>query len=177
MKSALVISDHDNVATALQALAPGAAPRSGRTSTLIVEEPDPPRTQDRARGDCGRRTVIKYGSPIGLATADIAAGTHVHTHNVASSRGRGDLDVQTGRPAARLAEPPDDPPMRAADEDDAVRTSAASNPMSTRPGFNGFLRPDGRVGTRNHVLVVPTVICASVVAERVAAPTTLIGMS
>lgn len=41
--------------------------------------------------------------------------------------------------------------------------------MSERPGFQGFRRPDGRAGTRNHVLVVPTVICASVVAERVAA--------
>jgi altronate dehydratase large subunit len=41
--------------------------------------------------------------------------------------------------------------------------------MPERPGFRGFRRPDGRVGTRNHVLVVPTVICASVVAERVAA--------
>ena len=37
------------------------------------------------------------------------------------------------------------------------------------PGFHGYRRPDGRVGTRNHVLVVPTVICSSVVAERVAA--------
>jgi altronate dehydratase large subunit len=36
------------------------------------------------------------------------------------------------------------------------------------PGFQGYRRPDGRVGTRNYVLVVPTVICASVVAERVA---------
>ena len=41
--------------------------------------------------------------------------------------------------------------------------------MSERPRFLGYRRPDGRVGTRNHVLVVPTVICASVVAERVAA--------
>jgi altronate dehydratase large subunit len=41
--------------------------------------------------------------------------------------------------------------------------------MSDRPGFLGYRRPDGRVGTRNHVLVIPTVICASVVAERVAA--------
>ena len=38
-----------------------------------------------------------------------------------------------------------------------------------RPGFLGYKRPDGRVGTRNHLLVVPTVICASVVAERIAA--------
>ena len=34
--------------------------------------------------------------------------------------------------------------------------------------FSGYRRPDGRVGVRNHVLVVPTVICASVVAERIA---------
>jgi altronate dehydratase large subunit len=35
--------------------------------------------------------------------------------------------------------------------------------------FQGFRRSDGRVGTRNHVLVVPTVICSAVVAERIAA--------
>ena len=34
--------------------------------------------------------------------------------------------------------------------------------------FLGYKRPDGRVGVRNHVLVVPTVICAAVVAERIA---------
>jgi altronate dehydratase large subunit len=41
--------------------------------------------------------------------------------------------------------------------------------------FLGYRRPDGRVGVRNHVLVVPTVICASVVAERVAASVGPIG--
>jgi altronate dehydratase large subunit len=35
--------------------------------------------------------------------------------------------------------------------------------------FLGYRRPDGRVGVRNHLLVVPTVICASVVSERIAA--------
>jgi altronate dehydratase large subunit len=35
--------------------------------------------------------------------------------------------------------------------------------------FRGYLRPDGQVGVRNHVLVVPTVICSAVVAERIAA--------
>ncbi len=47
--------------------------------------------------------------------------------------------------------------------------------MSDRPGFHGYRRSDGRIGTRNHVLVVPTVICSSVVAERVAAATQPIG--
>jgi altronate dehydratase large subunit len=36
------------------------------------------------------------------------------------------------------------------------------------PGFLGYRRPDGRVGTRNYVLVVPTVICSAVVCERIA---------
>jgi altronate dehydratase large subunit len=46
-----------------------------------------------------------------------------------------------------------------------------------RPGFRGYRRRDGRVGTRNHVLVVPTVICASVVAERVAAAVAPVGVA
>lgn len=44
-----------------------------------------------------------------------------------------------------------------------------ANSSNTRPGFLGYRRSDGRIGTRNHVLVVPTVICSAVVAERVAA--------
>ncbi len=39
----------------------------------------------------------------------------------------------------------------------------------TSPTFRGYPRPDGRVGVRNYVLVVPTVICSSVVCERIAA--------
>jgi altronate dehydratase large subunit len=42
-------------------------------------------------------------------------------------------------------------------------------------GFLGYRRPDNRVGTRNHLLVVPTVICSSVVAERIAAAAGPIG--
>lgn len=41
--------------------------------------------------------------------------------------------------------------------------------MTSVPTFAGYRRRDGRAGTRNHVLVVPTVICSAVVAERVAA--------
>jgi altronate dehydratase large subunit len=41
--------------------------------------------------------------------------------------------------------------------------------MNDSGAFLGYRRHDGRVGVRNHVLVVPTVICAAVVAERVVA--------
>jgi len=37
------------------------------------------------------------------------------------------------------------------------------------PQFLGYVRSDGRVGVRNYVLVVPTVICSAVVCERIAA--------
>jgi altronate dehydratase large subunit len=49
--------------------------------------------------------------------------------------------------------------------------------MADRPGFYGFRRSDGRIGTRNHVLVVPTVICSSLVAERVAAAAPPLGVA
>jgi altronate dehydratase large subunit len=41
--------------------------------------------------------------------------------------------------------------------------------------FQGFRRRDGRIGVRNHVLVVPTVICSAVVAERIAASIAPVG--
>ncbi len=41
--------------------------------------------------------------------------------------------------------------------------------MSGPPGFQGFRRTDGRVGVRNHILIVPTVVCSAVVCERIAA--------
>ena len=41
--------------------------------------------------------------------------------------------------------------------------------MTGTTAFQGYRRRDGQVGVRNHVLVVPTVICSAVVAERIAA--------
>lgn len=38
-------------------------------------------------------TVRKYGEPIGQATEAISPGEWVHTHNMESKRGRGDVDA------------------------------------------------------------------------------------
>ena len=105
MNPAIVISVRDNVATALQALEPG--------STLDVEGR---RIEVRDRIPAGHKVaiariasgeqVVKYGSAIGTASADIASGAHVHTHNLASARGRGDLGATATRAADHpLAEP------------------------------------------------------------------------
>ncbi|MGH9330126.1 MAG: UxaA family hydrolase [Vicinamibacterales bacterium] len=110
MKAALVISHQDNVATALEALEPGRRLEIGQVAVTVVEAI--PSGHKVALGPIAAgASVIKYGSPIGLASADIAAGAHVHTHNLSSSRGRGDLQPASGPrdPQSRLAEPPDEP--------------------------------------------------------------------
>jgi hypothetical protein len=109
VKSLLVISERDNVATALQALQPGQTfDASGRTVT--VRDPIAPGHKVALLPIRQGEPVVKYGSPIGHATADIPAGGHVHTHNVASARGRGDLAAQPRDPLPRLAEPVDEGP-------------------------------------------------------------------
>jgi len=107
VKAVLVISDRDNVATALQALQPGQVVEIG-TATVTVTEAIAPGHKIALRAIAIGEPVIKYGSPMGTASAPIVAGEHVHTHNVASSRGRGDIDPAASDLQPRLAEPPDD---------------------------------------------------------------------
>ena len=109
----LVISPRDNVATALQQLEPGQTIAVSGASITVAEQT--PRGHKIAlhlirKGE----EVVKYGSTIGTATIDIPPGAHVHTHNVASGRGRGDLPPQNTdeRPEGpRIAEPPDLSPV------------------------------------------------------------------
>ena len=95
MKTVFVVYAADNVGTAV--LDPIAA---GDTVATNGERSD---IQLSARADIayGHKialldiplgaTVLKYGLSIGSATRNIRAGDHVHTHNVESNRGRGDL--------------------------------------------------------------------------------------
>ena len=107
MKPIIVISDADNVATALEALSPGTVLNGA--GTLTVRDPIPRGHKIALRAIPAGSSVMKYGSPIGVAIADIPAGAHVHTHNVSSARGRGDLNHREKAPAdGRIAEPPDD---------------------------------------------------------------------
>ena len=97
MNPAIVISAQDNVATALEALAACQTIQAGAAAVAIVEAI--PRGHKVAlRNIRAGEVVVKYGSAIGHASADIAAGTHVHTHNVASDRGRGDLAASGDAP-------------------------------------------------------------------------------
>ena len=110
MTPVIVISAADNVATALEALSTGTVLAS--VGSITVREPIPRGHKFALRSVGAGEPVHKYGQVIGRATAQIARGAHVHTHNVSSARGRGDLNGHNGngRVAAdgRIAEPPDD---------------------------------------------------------------------
>jgi hypothetical protein len=90
VKSVLVISERDNVATALETLEPGRTLHV-RGSAITVRDAIQRGHKIALTPIRAGAPVIKYGSSIGTATLDIEPGSHVHTHNVASTRGRGDL--------------------------------------------------------------------------------------
>ena len=107
MNPVIVISEKDNVATALEALEPGRVVTAAGLS-VTVHESIPRGHKLAVCAIPAGAPVTKYGSAIGIATADIAVGAHVHTHNVSSARGRGDLVRDDATSAeGRIAEPPD----------------------------------------------------------------------
>jgi len=86
----------------------------------------------------------RLGQPIGLAMQPIAAGAHVHTHNLGFDRSLAQRQIGT-----RLS-------------------NAARAPAAEVPTFLGYRRPDGRVGTRNFVGILTSVNCSALVARMIA---------
>jgi len=73
----------DNVLTAIATLEPGSSIRID-ADTIPVHTKIPLGHKIAARSITRGERIIKYGAPIGSATADIPAGSHVHTHNLKS---------------------------------------------------------------------------------------------
>src|SRR5512147_1818470 len=85
--------------------------------------------------------IHRYGQVIGVAIAPISAGQHVHVHNLQRAELQREYEIGCdARPVVPYGP-------------EAART------------FQGYLRPDGRVGTRNYVAVVSTVNCSASVAR------------
>jgi len=138
VNAALVISDRDNVATALEALEPGRLVDLGGRQIPIGEWiPSGHKLAlvDIAAGE----PIVKYGSPIGKASVDIRQGTHVHTHNLESTRGRGDLAATSDPQVSRLAEPidpPEESESRLRDGSGEARRSDATAPATARSNLD-----------------------------------------
>ncbi len=129
----------DNVVIARRQLLGGTAvDEEGITVAGLV----PPGHKLATRAIAAGEPVRRYNQIIGSATQDIAPGQHVHTHNLAFSS------------FARAHEP----------GAGARPTDIAAAPAS----FDGIVRPDGRVATRNFIGVLTSVNCSATAARAVA---------
>ncbi|HYD36567.1 MAG TPA: altronate dehydratase family protein [Allosphingosinicella sp.] len=139
----LCLDPEDDVAVALRELAAGER-LAAAASTLEIRQPIPfghkVALEDMAAGT----QVRKFGWPIGILTADVRAGEHVHSHNLSTLLGGVEGYRYEPAPAA---------------------PAEAAPPL----GFGGYRRGDGRVGTRNEIWILPTVGCVARTASRIAA--------
>jgi altronate hydrolase len=139
---ALLLRPDDDVAIATTDLAPGTdLITDAGPLTVRSDVPRGHKLAVRARevGD----QVHKYGQSIGLATAPIAPGDHVHSHNLGMDTADRDHEFGTARVTPSF---PDGLP----------RT------------FLGYHRSDGRVGTRNYIGVITSVNCSASTAKLIA---------
>lgn len=124
------IHPRDNVVVALHALPKGSL-YQGVAAAQDIPQGHKMAIAPVAEGE----DVIKYGFPIGHATAPIAPGSWVHTHNMATNLS-GEMEYQY-RPNIHTPEP--------------------KQPET----FRGYRRSDGRVGIRNEIWIIPTVGCVN----------------
>ena len=144
MRDFICITAKDNVAVALRALSSGETITDGNiTVTLLQEIPFGHKfaLREIALGE----NIIKYGHPIGHATQTIQAGQHIHTHNLKTNL-EGLLDY--------TYQPTENPQLRA-----QIHANAT---------FMGYKRPNGTVGVRNEIWIIPTVGCVNTTAQRLA---------
>lgn len=140
----LRLDPRDDVAVALRELLPGETLRF-LGQTLTVGEHTIPFGHKIALRDIAQGAEVrKYGCPIGTATAAIARGAWVHTHNLTTTLTQ----------------------ERAFSYTPHALTLPAPAKNYT---FEGFLRADGSVGTRNELWILPTVGCVAQLAQQLAA--------
>lgn len=147
MKDFLKINPADNVAVAINPLPAGTALCvDGDEITLVADIPAGHKfaLRDIAEGE----NIIKYGFPIGHARHAVARGAFLD-HNDIKTNLEGQLDYSGI----------------------SIDNPSAPAPGSARKGaeatFQGYERPDGQVGIRNEIWVIPTVGCVNGIVKQI----------
>lgn len=140
----LVLNSADNVAVALATLEAGTATAEG--VTMLRRVPKGHKFAIKQIGAGG--PVLKFGQIIGFATKPIPAGDWVHEHNCSVGEEHGaferDYDFCAGAVPAQFV------------------------PENQRATFQGYRRPNGKVGTRNYLGILTSVNCSTTVAGFIA---------
>ena len=141
MAELLRIPPTDNVAVALNAIEKGAV--LAVEDITVTAQSDIPAGHKIALCDIAKgENVIKYGFPIGYAKEDVAAGAHIHVHNLHTCLS-GELEYTWNPVAPQLLEKGDE------------------------VSFMGYPRKDGKVGVRNELWILPTVGCVNDIAKAI----------
>ena len=139
MNPIIRIHPADNVVIARQQLLGGTRLEIEGLNTLGLIPPGHKlASQEIAAGEAVRR----YNQVIGHATQAIAAGAHVHSHNLAFS------DFERAHEPGAAVTP----------------TAYVAHPAS----FDGIVRTDGRIATRNYIGVLTSVNCSATAARAIA---------
>jgi altronate hydrolase len=133
------LSADDNVVVAVDAIAPGHV-----AAGVNARERVPRGHKMAVVPIAANEPVRKFGQVIGFASQAIAPGAWVHEHNVTLHDFTRDY---------RLAE--------AAKNDEVL-------PAEMRATFEGYVRANGRVGTRNYIGILTSVNCSATVAKLIA---------
>lgn len=136
--SMLLLNVADDVLIALRPIAKGELLRDG-----IIAQDDVPAGHKVARRALAKGEEIKrYNALIGVASSDIEAGAHIHLHNLEM------LDFA---------------------RDYSFCSEVRPTPIATeKRTFDGIVREDGRIATRNYIGVISSVNCSATVARMVA---------
>lgn len=134
---AVLLHPQDDVAIAKITLPPGLRIRLSGGQVLAIAKLIQTGHKLALRPIAAGQPVRRYGQIIGFATQEIQAGEHVHTQNMG---------------------------VRDFDRDYAFASEATPidyRPVEQRRTFQGYLRPDGRVGTRNYIAILSSVNCSA----------------
>ncbi len=109
--------------------------------SVVVKGLIPPGHKVATRAIAVGEPVRRYNQIIGFASKPIAAGEHVHTHNLVM----GDFE-----------------------RDYAFGADVKPAPARRQATFQGIVRADGRVATRNYIGVLSSVNCSATAARAIA---------
>jgi altronate hydrolase len=140
---AIIVDTKDNVAVVKRQTAPGLELFLPDRQEIRVGAEVLPGHRFATRAIPAGDFVLQYGQPIGTSLG-IEAGEAITHANMSN-----DVPVIRALPGNLHTPPPD------------------YIPAGGRANFTGFRRSDGRVGTRNFVLIVPTSMCASHEAQQI----------
>ncbi|WP_442678057.1 UxaA family hydrolase [Sphingomonas sp. ASY06-1R] len=138
MSHALQLSPSDDVAVLTLPLEAGA-----QICGVALRQPVPAAHKVALHAIPAGGVVRKYGHPIGIASQPIAAGEHVHSHNLIV----GTHDAAIGQESGSVH-------------------AADLAPISA--SFDGYRREGGGAGTRNAIGIIASVNCSATVVRRIA---------